>query len=66
MTAVLDEVLPAYRHRERHATRIAAAPETVWRALHTVSAGDLRLTRALTTIRARAEGDRATEPVAAR
>jgi hypothetical protein len=52
MTAVLDDVLPVYRHRERHATQIAAAPEAVWSALHAVSAGELRLTRVLTTIRA--------------
>jgi hypothetical protein len=52
MTAVLDDVLPAYRHRERHTTQIAAAPEAVWSALHAVSAGELRLTRVLTTIRA--------------
>jgi len=52
MTAVLDDVLPVYRHRERHATEIAAAPEAVWTALHTVSSGDLRLTRVLTSIRA--------------
>lgn len=52
MTAVLDDVLPVHRHRERHATQIAAAPEAVWSALHAVSSGDLRLTRALTSIRA--------------
>lgn len=52
MSAVLDDVLPVYRHRERHATQIAAAPEVVWSALHAVSAGDLRLTRVLTAIRA--------------
>ena len=52
MTTVLDDVLPVYRHRERHATQIAAAPEVVWRALHTVSGGDLRLTRLLMSIRA--------------
>jgi hypothetical protein len=52
MSAVLDDVLPVYRHRERHATQVAAAPEAVWSALHAVSAGDLRLTRVLTTIRA--------------
>ena len=43
MTAVLDEVLPIYRHRERHATQIATAPEAVWSALHAISSGDLRL-----------------------
>jgi hypothetical protein len=52
VTAVLDQVLPAYRHRERHSTQIAAAPEVVWEALQAVSAGDLRLTRVLTSIRA--------------
>lgn len=52
MSAVLDDVLPVYRHRERHATQIAAAPEAVWSALHAVSSGELRLTRVLTTIRA--------------
>ena len=52
MNAVLDDVLPAYRHRERHATQIDAAPEAVWSALHAVSAADLRLTRVLTSIRA--------------
>ena len=52
MTAVLDDVLPVYRHRVRHTARIAATPEAVWSALHTVSAGDLRLTRVLWSIRA--------------
>jgi hypothetical protein len=48
----LDYVLPVYRHRERHGSQIAAAPEAVWSALCGLSAGELRLTRALTTIRA--------------
>jgi hypothetical protein len=52
MTAVLDDVLPVHRHRERHTTQIAAAPEPVWHALQTVSNGELRLTRLLTGIRA--------------
>jgi hypothetical protein len=52
MTAVLDDVLPAYRHRERHTTQIAATPDAVWHALHTVSSGELRLTRLLMSIRA--------------
>jgi hypothetical protein len=51
MSAVLDDVLPVYRHRERHAARIAATPDAVWSALHSVPGGDLRLTRMLTTIR---------------
>jgi hypothetical protein len=52
MSAVLDDVLPVYRHRERHAVQIAAAPEVVWSALHAVAAGELRLTRLLMGIRA--------------
>jgi hypothetical protein len=51
MNSVLDDVLPVYRHRERHATQIAAAPEAVWSALHAVSSDDLRLTRLLMSIR---------------
>ncbi len=61
MTAVLDDVLPAYRHRERHTLQIAASPGAVWSALQALSAGDLRLTRVLTGIRAlpaRLSGDR--------
>jgi hypothetical protein len=52
MTAVLDDVLPFHRHRERHAMEIAAAPDVVWSALHTVSSSELRLTRLLMSIRA--------------
>ena len=52
MNAVLDDILPAYRHRERHATQIAAPPDAVWGALHTLSSRNLRLTRLLTSIRA--------------
>jgi hypothetical protein len=52
VTPVLDDVLPVYRHRERHATQIAAAPDVVWSALHALSSGELRLTRVLTAIRA--------------
>jgi hypothetical protein len=52
MSAALDDVLPVYRHRERHTTQIAAAAEAVWSALHAVSNDDLRLTRVLTAIRA--------------
>ena len=36
MTAVLDEVLPAYRDRRAARYVDAAAPETVWGALHAV------------------------------
>lgn len=51
MTAALDDVLPAYQHRERHTTQIATTPEAVWSALHEVSNGDLRLTQVLMGIR---------------
>lgn len=51
MTTVLDGILPVYRHRERHTTRIAAAPETVWSALYAVSNRDLRLTGLLVALR---------------
>lgn len=52
MTAVLDEVLPVHRYRERHSIEIAAVPEVVWGALQAVSSGDLRITRLLMSIRA--------------
>ncbi len=52
MTAVLDDVLPVYGHRERHAAQIRATPEAVWAALQTVSGRDLRLTRLLMGVRA--------------
>jgi hypothetical protein len=52
MTAMLDDVLPGYRHRERHSTQIAASPEAVWNALLTLPARDLRLSRLLTAARA--------------
>jgi hypothetical protein len=51
MNAALDDVLPVYRHRERHALRIAAEPEAVWSALHAISIGDLPLTRVLMAVR---------------
>ncbi|MGI8904630.1 MAG: hypothetical protein ACR2IP_13490 [Solirubrobacteraceae bacterium] len=51
MNAVLDDILPVHRHRERHEIRIAEAPETVWGAMHAVSGGDLPLTRALMGVR---------------
>ncbi len=51
MTAVLDDVLPDYAHRERHSTNVAAAAQAVWSALHQVSNRDLRLTSLLMTVR---------------
>ncbi len=49
--AVLDEVLPTYRHRERHGAAIAAPPERVWDALHAVTVRELALSRLLMAIR---------------
>ena len=47
----LDEILPRYHFAEHHERRIAATPAQVWRALHEVTASDIRLFRTLTTIR---------------
>ncbi len=51
MTAVLDDVLPVYRHCDRHTTHIGTPPEVVWSALHAVSNHDLRLTSLLMSVR---------------
>ena len=47
----LDHILPRYHFAEHHERRIAAAPTEVWRALHEVTAADIRFFRTLTTIR---------------
>jgi hypothetical protein len=47
----LDATLPRYHFSEHHERRIAAAPSEVWRALHEVTAADIRLFRTLTAIR---------------
>jgi hypothetical protein len=47
----LDEILPRYHFAEHHERHIAATPAQVWRALHEVTASDIRLFRTLTTIR---------------
>ncbi|HEX2646661.1 MAG TPA: hypothetical protein VHO95_05510 [Candidatus Dormibacteraeota bacterium] len=49
--AALDDVLPIYRHRERHERTIVAPPADVWSALLAVSANDLPLSRFLMGIR---------------
>ncbi|GAC1355092.1 MAG: hypothetical protein NVSMB29_20340 [Candidatus Dormibacteria bacterium] len=51
MSSVLDEILPIYRHSERHSTLIAYPPARVWRALHEVTNHDLWLTSLLMRIR---------------
>lgn len=47
----LDEVMPRFQFRERHARRVGASPEQVWRALFEVTAGEIRFFRTLTWIR---------------
>ena len=47
----LDEILPRYQFAEHHERHIDATPARVWRALHEVTASDIRLFRTLTTIR---------------
>jgi hypothetical protein len=47
----LDEILPRYHFSEHHERHIAATPAEVWRALHEVTAADIRFFRTLTTIR---------------
>lgn len=52
MVPTLDELLPGPDHRTRQERLIAAPPAAVWRALHEMSIGDLRIGRALMAIRA--------------
>lgn len=49
--AALDEVLPVYRHRERHEKTIQAPTVEVWRALLAVTAQELPLSSLLMGIR---------------
>jgi hypothetical protein len=52
MITPLEDVLPVYRHRERHARMIAALPVQVWDALLAVTGRELALSRLLMGIRA--------------
>jgi hypothetical protein len=47
----LDELVPVWQFRERHAIRIAASPERVFDAVRRVRAGEIFLFRTLTWIR---------------
>lgn len=47
----LDTLLPRYQFYERHTRSIDAPSEVVWRALHQVTASDIRFFRLLTTVR---------------
>jgi hypothetical protein len=49
--SALDDVLPVYRFRERHATNITATPDAVWSALLAITPQDLPLSRLLMGIR---------------
>lgn len=49
--ATLDELMPAFRHRERHSRTIGAPPEVVWNAMLAVTASELPLSRLLMGIR---------------
>jgi hypothetical protein len=50
-SARLDDLLPRYQFHEHHERHVDATPAQVWRALHSVTASDIRLFRTLTTIR---------------
>ena len=47
----LDEAMPRYQFYERHTLGIEASPEQLWRALHEVTAAEIRFFRTLTWIR---------------
>ena len=48
---LLDEVLPQWHHRERHAVTVDAPAERIWAAARRVGAADLPLVRALFRLR---------------
>jgi hypothetical protein len=50
-TTRLDDILPRYHFAEHHERHIAASPVEVWRALHEVTASDIRFFRTLTAVR---------------
>lgn len=47
----LAEILPRFQFFEHHERHIEATPAQVWRALHEVTASDIRFFRTLTTVR---------------
>jgi hypothetical protein len=49
--SALDDVLPVYRFRERHARNIGATPDVVWSALLATTPQDIPLSRLLMGIR---------------
>lgn len=48
---LLDSFVPQFQFGEFHATRVRATPERVFRAIHTVTADEIRYFRVLTWIR---------------
>jgi hypothetical protein len=50
--SLLDEALPAYDFRERHARHVAASPDRVDEAVRAVTIGDMPLARVLFALRA--------------
>ena len=51
MDWLIDQLLPGCDFRSRYTRRIAAEPAQVWTALHTVSYGELPVTRLLMAVR---------------
>ena len=51
VAAVLDDFLPDAPYRTRYATTIATDAEATWRAMRTITARDLALTRILVAVR---------------
>ncbi len=49
--AALDQLMPVFRHRERHSRTIDAAPDAVWDAMLAVTASEVPLSRLLMGIR---------------
>ncbi len=49
--ARIDEFVPRFQFEEFHERRVRATPERIFRAIHDVPAGDIRLFRLLTWIR---------------
>ena len=52
MSDLLDREMPRWHFRERHALEIDAPAEAIWRALHEVRPGEVRLLRELFWLRA--------------
>jgi hypothetical protein len=61
---LLDRFIPEFQFRELHSTRVSATPQEVFRAIHAVTAGEIRFFRTLTWIRSpRLAGRRVQETI---